>query len=148
MNPEKDKDRNPPSLIFANPSSPSAAVVTSSSSSTTNTRFINHDITIHKYLQQCYYIGMAGLKTYDTKHVSLLAKLDLTPKEIDKFTPQLAAVVDLIDKLSEVDIKDTKATVQTTKLVNVLRKDEIDVTRILPQNESFTVPQILNKRYE
>jgi len=36
----------------------------------------------------------------DTKAIAELAKLELTSDEIDKFTPQLSAVVDLINELS------------------------------------------------
>lgn len=100
---------------------------------------------------------MAGkLTKNDTKRVAELAKLDLTTSEIDKFTPQLIAVVDLMNELNEVDTKDIEPTAQTTQLENVLRDDKVDVTRTLTQDEAlsgtenvqngfFVVPQILHK---
>lgn len=92
----------------------------------------------------------------DTKRVAELAKLDLTTSEINKFTPQLASVVDLMDELSEVDTKDIEPTAQTTGLENVLRIDAIKPENCLSQDEAlsgtenvkngfFVVPQILHK---
>ena len=74
----------------------------------------------------------------DTKRVAELAKLTLTSSEIDKFTPQLTAVVDLIDELNETDTKDIEPTAQTTGLQNVMRIDAIDVTKILAQDEALS----------
>ncbi len=99
---------------------------------------------------------MAKLTPKDTLRVSHLAKLDLTPKEIDKFTPQLSKVIDLMDELNEVDTKNVEPTAQTTNLTNVMRDDEIDVTNCLTEDDAlsgtdsvkngfFEVPQILNK---
>ena len=78
------------------------------------------------------------LNKKDTFRVSELAKLTLTSDEIDKFTPQLSAVVDLMNELNEVDTADTEPTAQTTKLENVTRKDEIDVIKILTQDEALS----------
>lgn len=99
---------------------------------------------------------MAKLTANDTKHVAVLAKLNLTDKEISKFTTQLSKVVDLMDELKEVDTKDIKPTSQTTKLTNILRPDEIKEDQILTQDQAlsgkdtiqngfFVVPQIINK---
>ncbi len=81
---------------------------------------------------------MAKLTKKDTLRVSELAKLDLTSEEIDKFTPQLASVVDLMNELNEVDTKNIEPTAQTTKLENVLREDQIDSTQILSQDEALS----------
>lgn len=92
----------------------------------------------------------------DTEFVDQLAKLNLTSSEIDNFTPQLSAVVDLINELNEVDTENIEPTAQTTKLTNVLRNDEIKVENCLTQEEAMsgtentqngfiTVPQILQK---
>ena len=80
----------------------------------------------------------------NTKEIAELAKLELTSDEIDKFTPQLSAVVDLINELSKVETDDTAPTAQTTNLENVLREDVVNVTKYLPQDGSFEVPQILH----
>ena len=98
---------------------------------------------------------MAKLLKKDTVRVAELAKLTLTPSEVDKFTPQLSAIIDLIDELNKVDTKNTEPTAQTTNLTNVFRHDVTDPTKTLTidevvsgtentQNGFITVPQILH----
>lgn len=99
---------------------------------------------------------MAKLTSNQILHTAKLAKLDLTQKEIKKFTHQLSAVIDLIDELSEVDTKNVEPTGQTTGLTNITRADQIKVEKCLTQDEAisgtdntkngyFEVPQILKK---
>lgn len=99
---------------------------------------------------------MAGLTLDDTKHVAKLAKLDLTPTEIKKFTGQLSKVIDLINELNEVDTDNIEPTSQTTGLTNITREDEIDETNVLTQEDAlsgkddtkngfFVVPQLIDK---
>lgn len=75
------------------------------------------------------------LDSKDVLHVAKLSNLKLTKKEIKKFTPQLAKIVDFISELSEVDTKDLKPTSQTTGLSNVFKKDEVKNERMLTQDE-------------
>jgi len=88
---------------------------------------------------------MSTLSKKTTEDIAKLAKLKLTSDEISKFTPQLSAVVDLIDQLNEVNTKNIEPTAQTTGLTNILRKDEINEMNCLPQDEPFEVPQIIKK---
>ena len=99
---------------------------------------------------------MAKLTKKDTQKVAVLAKLKLSPSEIDKFTLQLSKIIDYISELNEVNTTDTEATAQTTNLINVLRDDDIKITNCLTQDEAlsgtdktlngfFVVPQILKK---
>ncbi|HSX48653.1 MAG TPA: Asp-tRNA(Asn)/Glu-tRNA(Gln) amidotransferase subunit GatC [Candidatus Saccharimonadales bacterium] len=81
---------------------------------------------------------MTKLTKKDTLHVSKLAKLDLTDREIDKFTTQLSNVLDHVSELSKVNTDSVEATAQTTGLTNVLREDEIDVTNCLTQDEALS----------
>jgi aspartyl-tRNA(Asn)/glutamyl-tRNA(Gln) amidotransferase subunit C len=81
---------------------------------------------------------MGKLTRKDTIRVSELSKLDLSSEEIDRFTPQLAKVVDLMNQLDEVDTSDTDPISQTTKLENVLREDEIKIDNILTQDEALS----------
>lgn len=100
---------------------------------------------------------MASLTLDDTKHIAKLAKLDLTPKEEEKFTTQLSKVVDLMTELNEIDTQNVEPTAQTTGLINITREDTIDETRTLSEDEAlsgkddtqngfFVVPQILTKK--
>lgn len=61
----------------------------------------------------------------DVKKVAKLANLPLRDEELKKFEEQLSSILDYINKLSEVDTKNTKETSQTTGLENVTREDEI-----------------------
>ena len=81
---------------------------------------------------------MTHLTTDDVAHVALLANLPLTKEELEKFKDQLSPVISYIDELSEVDTDDVPPTSQTTGLENVMREDEIDVTRILSQEQALS----------
>jgi aspartyl-tRNA(Asn)/glutamyl-tRNA(Gln) amidotransferase subunit C len=100
---------------------------------------------------------MSALSNDDIKHVARLAKLDLTPSEIQKFVSQLSSVVDYISQLSEVETDGVEPTSQTTGLTNVKRLDEARPENGLSQEESlsgtgktyngyFIVPGILEER--
>jgi len=59
----------------------------------------------------------------DVKHIAKLARLGIAEGEIDKFQKDLAAILDFIEKLKEVDVEDTEATSQVTGLENKTRQD-------------------------
>lgn len=101
-------------------------------------------------------MSMTKLNKNDTLRIANLAKLKLTPREIDKFTIQLSQIVSHISEFDEVNTKNVEPTAQTTNLTNVMREDKIDETRVLTQDEAlsgtdktkngfFVVPQILSK---
>jgi aspartyl-tRNA(Asn)/glutamyl-tRNA(Gln) amidotransferase subunit C len=103
--------------------------------------------------------SMTQLTSSDVKHVAKLANLPLTLAETKKLQKQLSAVVSYIDELNEVDVTDIQATSQTTGLENVFRDDEIDVTRVLSQDDAlsatekvhngyFVVPMVLEEKKE
>jgi len=81
---------------------------------------------------------MTHLTTDEVAHVALLANLPLSKEELEKFKDQLSPVISYIDELSEVDTDDVPPTSQTTGLENVMREDEIDVTRILSQEQALS----------
>jgi len=99
---------------------------------------------------------MGKLSKADVKHVAKLAKLDLTPKEVDKFQNQLAKVISYVGQLNEVDIKKAEPTSQTTGLENVTREDKVKKEDVLKKEEVlsgteevyngyFKVPRILQE---
>ena len=57
-------------------------------------------------------------------HVAELAKLKLTPSEIDLFQKQLSAVLDDVARLDELDTDQIPPTAAVLPLTNVLRADE------------------------
>jgi aspartyl-tRNA(Asn)/glutamyl-tRNA(Gln) amidotransferase subunit C len=60
------------------------------------------------------------------KHLAHLARLHLTDEEIEQFAGELTTILDYIDMIQELDLKDVKPTSQVTGLSNVSRPDEID----------------------
>ncbi len=69
----------------------------------------------------------------------------ITSKQV--LTPQLSKVIDYISELSEVDTKNTDPVSQTTGLINIVRKDEIDVTRCLTQDEALSGTENIHNGY-
>ena len=57
-------------------------------------------------------------------HVARLARLELTDEEIDRFTEQLSAILEAVDKVSELDLSDVEPTAHPLDLVNVWADDE------------------------
>lgn len=71
--------------------------------------------------------------TIDVKHIAKLANLPLTPDEEKIFAQQLAAILEYIKKLQEVDTSSVEPTSQVTGLENVFREDK--ATPSLSQEE-------------
>jgi len=62
------------------------------------------------------------------KHLAGLARIALTPEEIETLTGELGAIVDSVAKVSEVATPDVPATSHPIPLVNVFRPDVPGVT--------------------
>jgi aspartyl-tRNA(Asn)/glutamyl-tRNA(Gln) amidotransferase subunit C len=60
----------------------------------------------------------------DIDHVTKLANLELTPKEIKKFSKQLPKILEYVEKLSQVDTKNVKPLAHAAGLTNVWKEDE------------------------
>ncbi|WP_414527211.1 Asp-tRNA(Asn)/Glu-tRNA(Gln) amidotransferase subunit GatC [Nodularia chucula] len=91
------------------------------------------------------------------KKVALLARLELTTEEEEKFTTQLGSILDYIEQLNEVDVSDVAPTTRAIDTSNVTRRDDLqpypDRDAILegaPEQEGdfFKVPKILNSNEE
>jgi aspartyl-tRNA(Asn)/glutamyl-tRNA(Gln) amidotransferase subunit C len=81
---------------------------------------------------------MVKLTKDEVKHVSQLAKLELTDKEIEKFLPQLSTIIDHISELQKVDTASVTPTSQTTGLENVFRDDTPNANGSLTQDEAIS----------
>ncbi len=66
---------------------------------------------------------MAGLTRSDVEHVAFLARLALSPDELDRLEGQLNHILDQYAKLSELDTSAIPPTAQTIELENILRED-------------------------
>lgn len=57
-------------------------------------------------------------------HVALLARLKLTDDETKLFSRQVGSILDYINKLNELDIKDIEPTAHVLPVKNVFREDK------------------------
>ncbi len=90
----------------------------------------------------------------DVAHVAHLAHLALTPDELDRFTDQLAAVLDHAADVEALDVEGVVPTAHPYPLVNVWRDDVVgptlDRAEVLAEapdavGDRFGVPAILGE---
>lgn len=94
------------------------------------------------------------ISTDDVAHVARLARLRLSDVELERFTEQLAAVLDHAGDVEALDTAGVPPTAHPLPLVNVLRDDVVspsldrdEVLRQAPAVEAdrFRVPRILGE---
>jgi aspartyl-tRNA(Asn)/glutamyl-tRNA(Gln) amidotransferase subunit C len=97
---------------------------------------------------------MASISRDDVAHVAHLARLELTPDELELFTSQLAAVLEHAADVEALDVADVEPTMHPYPLTNVLREDRVrpsvdrdEVLAEAPSSEGgrFRVPPILGE---
>lgn len=71
---------------------------------------------------------MSEITREQVEHLAGLARIALTPDEIDRLTGELGQIVDSIAKVSEVAGDDVPATSHPIPLVNVFRDDVVGET--------------------
>jgi aspartyl-tRNA(Asn)/glutamyl-tRNA(Gln) amidotransferase subunit C len=90
----------------------------------------------------------------DVSHVANLAHLELTPEELDRFTGQLAAVLEHAADVEALDVVGVEPTAHPYPLANVWRDDVVgptlDRAEVLGQapnavGDRFGVPAILGE---
>ncbi len=59
------------------------------------------------------------------RKVALLARLELTAEEEEKFTTQLGSILDYFEQLSELDVSDVEPTTRAIDVSNVTRLDDL-----------------------
>lgn len=57
------------------------------------------------------------------KYVANLARIELKPKELERLSQQLKDILDFIDKLKGIDIKDILPTSHILPINNIFRED-------------------------
>jgi len=86
------------------------------------------------------------------EHIARLARLNLTPREIEKIAQELTTVVDYFDLLKVVATEGVEPRNQFTKAENVFREDEVRPSlprkmalRNAPNSdgEYFRVPKVI-----
>lgn len=83
----------------------------------------------------------------EVQHIIKLARLDLKKKEIKKMRKELSKILDYIEKLKEVDVKDVEPMKHFVGVENVMRDDEeklLDSNAISPQKLLALAPEIKN----
>lgn len=95
-----------------------------------------------------------GITRDDVAHVALLARLRLTDEELDRYTGQLAAILDHAEDVESLDLAGVEPMIHPEDLVNVVRPDVVaptlDRDEVLAQapaveHGQFRVPQILGE---
>lgn len=90
----------------------------------------------------------------EVAHVAALARLSLTPSELELFTEQLGDVLEHAADVEALDLDDVEPLAHPLPLVNVLRVDEVtpslDRDEVLSQapaaeDGQFRVPRILGE---
>jgi aspartyl-tRNA(Asn)/glutamyl-tRNA(Gln) amidotransferase subunit C len=90
----------------------------------------------------------------DVEYVARLARLELTPEEIDLFTGQLGDILEHADDIEALDVGDIPPTAHPLPIVNVYRADEVvpsvDRDEVLAQapaavSGQFRVPPVLGE---
>ena len=69
------------------------------------------------------------------EHIAKLARLNLTPREIEKFTHELTVILSYIDQLQSVDTTDVVPQNQFISAENVFREDSPEPS--LPREEAL-----------
>jgi aspartyl-tRNA(Asn)/glutamyl-tRNA(Gln) amidotransferase subunit C len=86
------------------------------------------------------------------EHVALLARLDLSAEEVERFTQDLQAILDHIDQLQELNTDDLLPMEHAGSSVDVFREDrarpslppEVAVSQSADEDgEFFRVPQVV-----
>lgn len=64
-------------------------------------------------------------QTVDVTYVAKLARLNLSPAEIEKFQSQLGQILTHVEEIRKLDVSSIEPTAHATPLTNVFRNDEI-----------------------
>ena len=92
------------------------------------------------------------LSRKEVLYVAELARLELSPDEVDRFTVQLNSILEYMDQLNELDTSRVEPTSHVLPLTNVLREDEVghslspeEVKANAPEWDKghFVVPKII-----
>ena len=97
---------------------------------------------------------MSSFSVDEVARLAGLARIALTPKEVERLAGELAVIADAVAKVSEVATPDVPATSHPIPLTNVwredvvmptLNRDEVLASAPAAQDGKFLVPQILGE---
>lgn len=92
------------------------------------------------------------ITTEEVAYVAKLARLELSPAEVEKTTEQLDSILSYVEKLGELDTEGVPPTTHALSIHNAFRADEVKPS--LPQEEAlangpsqngqaFVVPRVI-----
>ncbi len=99
-------------------------------------------------------MGMARISTEEVTRVAALARIALSPEEVERIAGELDVIATSVAKVSEVATPDVPATSHPIPLTNVMRedivgetvnRDEVMAQAPAPEDGMFGVPQILEE---
>lgn len=99
-------------------------------------------------------MGQKRITKHDCAHVAALARLQLTDKELERFSVQLGELLDHVAEVESLDIADLAPTMHPFELFTPMRLDEpgevLDSEEVLSQaphfeNGQFRVPPVLGE---
>ncbi len=61
----------------------------------------------------------------EVKKIAVLARIQVTDEETEKFQKELSAILDYVEELKAVDVEGLEEVSQVTGLVNVQREDRV-----------------------
>ncbi|MBG6057667.1 MULTISPECIES: Asp-tRNA(Asn)/Glu-tRNA(Gln) amidotransferase subunit GatC [Cryobacterium] len=97
---------------------------------------------------------MSEITAEQVAHLANLARIDLSPEEINRLTTELGQIVDSVAKVAEVATPDVPATSHPMPLTNVFRPDTVVPSLTVEQalsgapdhdGDKFRVPAILDE---
>lgn len=95
-----------------------------------------------------------ALSVSDVERLGRLARIELTPEELEHLAPQVDVILDAVARVGELDTADVPATSHPIPLTNVFRADAVrpslpasDALAMAPAAEDgrFRVPRILGE---
>lgn len=70
---------------------------------------------------------MSDINADTVRHIAGLSRFQLTDEEVERYQRELAAIIDFVEQLDDINTKGVEPTAQVTGLENVMRADsEVD----------------------
>jgi aspartyl-tRNA(Asn)/glutamyl-tRNA(Gln) amidotransferase subunit C len=89
---------------------------------------------------------MAHITREDVLKLARLSKLDLTDEQVERFTHDIAEIVEYVEQLQGVDVSGLEATDQVTGLVNSWREDKPVKYQASPSDLLKNAPELQDKQ--
>ncbi|MBI3273570.1 MAG: Asp-tRNA(Asn)/Glu-tRNA(Gln) amidotransferase subunit GatC [Candidatus Colwellbacteria bacterium] len=87
------------------------------------------------------------ITTQDVLHIAKLARIKLTPEEVEKFTSELSTILQFIEKLKELDTTEVPPVRGGSLLINQKRED-IQMDSNLEQKQEVLLQMVPHKEKE